>query len=56
MRNIPKILSFLGLACVIVPPVLYFLTWIEKPAMSSIMLLGTVFWFATSPLWIGRKA
>lgn len=56
MNTLYKITSFLGLGCVIIPPVLYFFTWIEKPAMSIVMLVGTILWFVSGPLWIGRKA
>lgn len=50
------IVSFLGLALVIVPPLAYLFDTIDKGAMTSLMLLGTIVWFVSAPLWMGKHA
>ena len=50
-----KLLSFLGTALVIVPPVLYLAGTMDKPLMKGFMLAGTLLWFATVPFWMGRR-
>lgn len=54
MKFILKLLSFAALGLVIVPPVLYLSGAIAKPAMSTVMLVGSLLWFATVPFWMGR--
>jgi len=56
MKPILMAASFAGLALVIVPPVLYFGAAMEKGSMQTLMLAGTLLWFVTVPLWMGRKA
>lgn len=54
MKSILKFLSFAALGLVIIPPLLYLTGSLAKPAMSSVMLAGTLLWFATVPFWMGR--
>lgn len=56
MKSILKLLSWAALGLVIIPPVLYLAGGLAKPAMSSLMLVGTLLWFATVPFWMGRDA
>lgn len=49
------LVSCIGLALVLVPACLYLADAVEKPAMRTLMLLGTVLWFASAPLWLGRR-
>lgn len=55
MKLFLKILSYLALAGIIVPAILYLAGNLEKPTMSNIMLGATILWFATVPFWMGRK-
>ncbi|MEQ9824390.1 MAG: hypothetical protein ABQ298_08400 [Puniceicoccaceae bacterium] len=55
MKTLLKLLSYLALLLVVVPPIFYLAGSIEKPTMSNLMLAGTLVWFATVPFWMGRK-
>lgn len=55
MKTLLKLLSYLALLLVVVPPVLYLAGSLEKSTMSNLMLAGTLVWFATVPFWMGRK-
>jgi hypothetical protein len=54
MKRWLPLISMAGLALVIVPAVLYLTGTITKDLMTTLMLAGTVVWFVTAPLWIGR--
>ena len=54
MKTALQITSYLALALIIVPPVLYLAAAMEKSTMSTVMIVGTVLWFATVPWWMGR--
>jgi len=55
MKTLLKILSFLALLIVIVPPAAYLAGKVEKPMMGILMLVGTIVWFLTVPFWMGGK-
>jgi len=55
MRNLFRILSMAGLLLVIGPPLCYLAGLLGKPSMNVLMLAGTLLWFATVPLWMGRE-
>ena len=54
MKKLLPIISAIGLAFVIVPAVLYLAELTDKPQMKTLMLIGTLLWFGSAPLWIGR--
>ena len=54
MRKISLVVSVIALLLVITPACLYLVGEIDKPLMKYLMLGGTVLWFASSPMWIGR--
>ena len=56
MQKLMPIVSIAGLALVILPAVAYLLGWLAKDAMITWMLVGTVVWFVTAPLWMGRQS
>jgi hypothetical protein len=56
MKRILMVVSVAGLALVIAPPVLYFAASMEKGTMQTLMLAGTLLWFGSVPLWMGRQA
>lgn len=55
MKTALKLTSIVGLALVIVPPILYLAGNLDKGLMQSLMLAGTVLWFASAPWWMGRN-
>lgn len=55
MKIALKLTSIVGLALVIVPPILYLAGNLDKGLMQSLMLAGTVLWFASAPWWMGRN-
>ena len=54
MKKLLPAISFAGLALVIVPACLYLAGFADKPQMEILMLIGTVLWFVSAPLWIGK--
>ena len=55
MKIVLPIISYLALALVIVPAILYLTGSMDKPLMKTIMLVGTLAWFVSVPFWMGRK-
>lgn len=55
MKNWLPLVSTIGLALVLVPACLYLAGAVDKPQMRTLMLFGTVLWFASAPLWLGRR-
>lgn len=55
MKRLLPWVSILGLVLVTAPPVAYLADGVEKAAMTNLMLLGTIIWFATVPFWMGRQ-
>ena len=47
-------ISVVGLGLVIIPATLYLAGTMDKAAMKTLMLLGTVLWFVSTPFWMGR--
>ena len=47
-----KPISWVSLMLIIVPPVLYFTDSVSADMMNVLLLVGTVIWFATAPLWM----
>lgn len=47
-----KVLGLLALAGTIVPPVLFQMKSLSEEPMKMIMLVSTVIWFVTAPLWM----
>jgi hypothetical protein len=54
MRTVFQILSWLALAGTIVPSMMYLGKTLSHPAVTQSMLLATVVWFVSTPLWMGR--
>jgi len=52
MTPLLKVLSFLGLGLTVVPSFLVFADVIVWGTHATLMLVGTLLWFATSPFWI----
>ena len=56
MKKLLVLVSLIGLLAVLFPPLLYLAGSLEKPAMSHIMLAGTLLWFASVPFWMGKTS
>jgi len=54
MRSWLKVISFVGLGLTVVPALLVFAGSIPWATHARLMMVGTVLWFATAPLWLGR--
>ncbi len=52
MKTTMIALALLGLALTVIPSVLVFLNRLDWQTHAHLMLLGTVLWFATAPLWM----
>jgi hypothetical protein len=52
MHRFAKTLGGLALVATIVPPALFMFGVLALEPMKWIMLVATVLWFATAPLWI----
>ena len=55
MKKLLPIISAIGLAFVIVPACLFLAGSNDKSQMQTFMLVGTLLWFATAPLWMGKN-
>ena len=55
MKKLIPIISLLGLALPIVPACLYLVHSTEKSQMQGLMLVGTILWFATAPIWMDNN-
>ena len=54
MRGWFQLASYLAIALTGLPCVLYFAGWLGHEPTKWCMLIGTVLWFAFTPLWMGR--
>ena len=52
MNAIAKVLAPLSLVGTILPPVLFLFKAMGEEPMKIVMLLSTVIWFATAPIWL----
>lgn len=55
MKNIVQIISWIALVGIIVPPLAFLMGRMELSSTKIWMLVATVVWFVTVPLWMGRK-
>ncbi|EDY80680.1 hypothetical protein VDG1235_296 [Verrucomicrobiia bacterium DG1235] len=55
MRLVLQLTSYLALAVLFAASIAYLVGSIEKDLLKQSMLTGTIAWFFTAPLWIGRK-
>ncbi len=56
MKNLLKLVSFVGLTLSIVPPVLLFLGNMEMDSMKLWMGIGMLAWMGTAPFWINKSS
>ena len=56
MKRIAQAASWIALAGILVPPVLFFTDRMTLDAVKFWMLAATVLWFVATPLWMEHKA
>lgn len=52
MTAIARLLGILALAGTLVPPLLFLFRAIGEGPMKALMLVSTLVWFVTAPLWM----
>lgn len=52
MRQVLKIVSFIGLALTLFPAFFVLKGTMDDDTYKLLMLMGTICWFATAPFWI----
>ena len=55
MKTLAQIISWLALAATIIPALMYLTGGIELDRVKLWMLVATVVWFVTVPIWMGRQ-
>jgi hypothetical protein len=55
MKRIAALISWLALAAAIAPALLFFFDKMTLDAVKLWMLVATVVWFVTAPLWMEHK-
>ena len=56
MKLLSKIVSGIGLFLTVAPSVFVFNNTIDLDTAKTLMLLGTVIWFASAPVWMNKEA
>jgi hypothetical protein len=54
-KSVLKIISGVGLLLTIVPSLYVFAGTIDIKANKILMLIGTIIWFLTAPLWMNKS-
>jgi hypothetical protein len=54
MRLVFQLVSWVALAATALAPVLFLVGQLSLPRSKLVMLLATIVWFATVPLWMDR--
>lgn len=55
MQTPAKMVSLVSLAAVIVPCIIHFIGAIDLDTVKLLALIGTIGWFASTPLWMSRE-
>ncbi len=56
MRPLLKIISILGLLLTLLPSFFVFMNLIDFELNKTLMLIGSILWFASFPFWIDKPA
>ena len=56
MRRALQVASWLALAGIVLPPMLYFSGTMTHHGVKVVTLVATVLWFVATPLWMGRRS
>jgi hypothetical protein len=54
MKNLLKLISFIGLGLTVVPAFLVFMGIVSFDTNKMLMLFGSICWFGTAPFWINK--
>ncbi|RMF44818.1 MAG: hypothetical protein D6753_01615 [Planctomycetota bacterium] len=55
MTKVVKVVSLISLALVLVPSMMYFAGMLAHDTVRSLAVVGTLMWFAATPMWMGRE-
>lgn len=55
MKTIAKLVSLVALGATVVPCLLYFAGAVGHDTVKWTALAGTIVWFISTPLWMGRE-
>jgi len=55
MKTLLKLVSLIGLLATIVPSFLVFADIITLDTNKLLMIVGTLLWFISAPLWMNKK-
>ncbi len=56
MRKLLQLASYLALAGIVIPPILYFRGELAHDGMNSVTLVASVLWFAVTPFWMNDRS
>ncbi len=56
MRKALQLVSWLALAGIVVPPILYFTGGLTHEAVKTVTLVATILWFAATPFWMNDRS
>jgi hypothetical protein len=56
MRKALQIVSWLALAGIVIPPILYFTGGLTHEAVTTVTLVATILWFAATPFWMNNRS
>ena len=56
MKLLSKIVSGIGLFLTVAPSLLVFQGTLDLETAKTLMLLGTIIWFAGAPVWMNKQA
>ena len=56
MRKLLQLASFLALAGIVIPPILYFEGRLAHDPLNVVMLVASVLWFAVTPFWMNHQS
>lgn len=55
MRRILQLISWIALIATALPSILFLQGSVDLDGVKRTMLVATIVWFMTTPLWMGRK-
>ncbi len=56
MRKALQLVSWLALAGIVIPPILYFTGGLTLETVKTVTLVATVLWFAATPFWMNSRS
>ncbi|MBK1883594.1 hypothetical protein JIN85_14320 [Luteolibacter pohnpeiensis] len=52
LKTFAKPVSWSSLSLIVIPPILFYSGGISQAVMCQLMILGTIIWFISAPLWM----